>query len=222
MVQTEIILLSKLELLDNAKTAAISLFNQYFGGGMNSIVFQEIREAQGLAYSVYSTLSQARKSDQSDYLFSYVGIQSDKQREALSSMFELINNLPISPQAFEISKKAIFTNDLLELKQVKIVINSLEVLSREEELRFKSSLNYLILDEKINIPFWVGDRTLTKSGESFTFANRWNFGFDNVDRDGYFIGRKFNSINLSDDLVCLLYTSPSPRDRTRSRMPSSA
>ena len=24
------------------------------------------------------------------------------------------------------------------------------------------------------------------------------------------------------DLVCLLYTSPSPRDRTRSRMPSSA
>ena len=81
------------------------------------------------------------------------------------------------------SDKAIFTNDLLELKQVKIVINSLEVLSREEELRFKSSLNYLILDEKINIPFWVGDRTLTKSGESFTFANRWNFGFDNVDRD---------------------------------------
>ena len=25
-----------------------------------------------------------------------------------------------------------------------------------------------------------------------------------------------------DDLSCLLYTSPSPRDRTRSRMPSSA
>ena len=25
-----------------------------------------------------------------------------------------------------------------------------------------------------------------------------------------------------DELVCLLYTSPSPRDRTRSRMPSSA
>ena len=26
----------------------------------------------------------------------------------------------------------------------------------------------------------------------------------------------------SDSLYCLLYTSPSPRDRTRSRMPSSA
>ena len=27
---------------------------------------------------------------------------------------------------------------------------------------------------------------------------------------------------LADILTCLLYTSPSPRDRTRSRMPSSA
>lgn len=107
MVQTEIILLSKQELLDPSKTAAIRMFNQYFGGGMNSIVFQEIREAQGLAYAVYSTYSQASKPDRSDYLFSYVGIQSDKQREALSSMFSLINNLPESPQAFEIGKKAI-------------------------------------------------------------------------------------------------------------------
>ena len=27
---------------------------------------------------------------------------------------------------------------------------------------------------------------------------------------------------IDEDHVCLLYTSPSPRDRTRSRMPSSA
>ena len=29
-------------------------------------------------------------------------------------------------------------------------------------------------------------------------------------------------VHSADDLSCLLYTSPSPRDRTRSRMPSSA
>ena len=29
-------------------------------------------------------------------------------------------------------------------------------------------------------------------------------------------------VNEAKDIVCLLYTSPSPRDRTRSRMPSSA
>lgn len=99
------------------------------------------------------------------------------------------------------SEKAIFTNDLIELKQVKIEVNSLEAISRKDKLRFKSSLNYLILDEKISVPFWFGERTLTKSGESFSFENRWNIGYDNVDKDGYFIGRKLNSINLFDDFV---------------------
>ena len=99
------------------------------------------------------------------------------------------------------SEKAIFTNDLLELKQVKIEINSLEVISRKEKLRFKSSLNYLILDEKISLPFWFGERALTKSEESFSFENRWNLGFDNIDKDGYFIGRKMNTINLFNDFV---------------------
>ena len=28
--------------------------------------------------------------------------------------------------------------------------------------------------------------------------------------------------NVDNIMICLLYTSPSPRDRTRSRMPSSA
>ena len=40
-----------------------------------------------------------------------------------------------------------------------------------------------------------------------------------------FRGKEFSSTefkNKSTIAVCLLYTSPSPRDRTRSRMPSSA
>ena len=96
------------------------------------------------------------------------------------------------------SDKAIFSNDLIELKQVKIEINSIEATSRKEELRFKSSLNRLILDEKISIPFWVGDRTLTNK---LSYANKWNFGFDNTDKDGFFIGRKLNSINLFDEFI---------------------
>ena len=35
------------------------------------------------------------------------------------------------------------------------------------------------------------------------------------------LSRKFE-IENSQNKICLLYTSPSPRDRTRSRMPSSA
>ena len=47
------------------------------------------------------------ESRKNQIIYSYIGVQSDKQSEALSSMFSLINNLPKSPQAFEIGKKAI-------------------------------------------------------------------------------------------------------------------
>ncbi len=97
------------------------------------------------------------------------------------------------------SKKAIFSNDLLELKQAKLAINSLEVFPINEKLRFKSSLNYLILDEKVSIPFWLGSRNFDlKKVQS---ADRWNFGYENLDKDGYFIGRRINSIDINDDFV---------------------
>ena len=99
------------------------------------------------------------------------------------------------------SNKAIFSNDLLELKQVKIVINLLEVIPEEKQLIFNSSLNYLIFEEKLSIPFWLGKRTLKNNQEFFDFENRWNIGYDNLDKDGYFIGRKFNPINISDTFV---------------------
>ena len=94
------------------------------------------------------------------------------------------------------SKKAIFSNDLLELKQAKLAINSLEVFPINEKLRFKSSLNYLILEEKVSIPFWLGSRNFNIN--NFQPANTWNFGYENLDKDGYFI--------------CLLYTSDAADD----------
>ncbi len=97
------------------------------------------------------------------------------------------------------SKKAIFSNDLLELKQAKLAINSLEVFPINEKLRFKSSLNYLILDEKISIPFWLGSRNFDLKNDQL--ANTWNFGYENLDKDGYYIGRKINTIDLNDDFV---------------------
>ena len=129
-----------------------------------------------------------------------------KKKEVLNTPSKIENwlfftdKISIDGQKWE-SKKAVFSNDLLESKQVKLAINSLKVISEAEKLRFKSSINYLIFEEKVSIPFWLGDRTLTKSGEFFDFANRWNLGYEKLDKDGYFIGRKFNSIDISDDFV---------------------
>ncbi|MDW3192367.1 MAG: insulinase family protein [Cytophagales bacterium] len=107
MVQTEIIFLAKGENYDAQNEPAVRLFNEYFGGGMNSIVFQEIREAQGLAYSVFSTYSQPSKKDKANYLFAYVGTQADKQAEAMNAMMGLLNDMPESEEAFNIAKNAI-------------------------------------------------------------------------------------------------------------------
>ena len=50
-------------------------------------------------------------------------------------------------------EKAVFTNDLLEQKQAKIEINSLEITTENKQIKFKSSLNYLVLEEKVGVPF---------------------------------------------------------------------
>jgi len=99
------------------------------------------------------------------------------------------------------SPKAFFTNDLLSLKQVNLVINSLEAVSSKEELKFKSSLSYLVLDEKVSVPFWLGNRTFDKKEKRLILQNTWNLGYENVDKDGLYIGRRLKSIKLSDDFI---------------------
>ncbi len=107
MVQSEIVMVHKAGTFDPALTPTIQLFNEYFGGGMNSIVFQEIREAQGLAYSVYAGYSQPMEKGKPEFLFAYLGTQADKQPEAMKAMVNLINEFPESEIAFGIAKEGI-------------------------------------------------------------------------------------------------------------------
>jgi len=109
MVQTEFMMLSKSVTYDPGIVPEVRIFNEYFGSNMNSVVFQEIRESQGLAYSAYAGYSLGRKKERSNYLFSYVGTQADKQPEAMEAMLNLLNNMPESEAAFEIAKDAILS-----------------------------------------------------------------------------------------------------------------
>ena len=69
----------------------------------------------------------------------------------------------------------------------------------------------------------VGEHEVNSSSEFYEALNRYRPG-DVVSVKYYRRGRTYNTdITLRNYLnTCLLYTSPSPRDRTRSRMPSSA
>ncbi len=101
------------------------------------------------------------------------------------------------------SKQALLTNDLLETNQIKLQFNELEVYPYKEKLKFKSKINYLILEDKVIIPFWFGERTILKNSGNFAafdFENRWNIGYDKLNKDGFFMGRKLDSIKIKDDL----------------------
>jgi predicted Zn-dependent peptidase len=107
MKQAEIIMLSKGVNYDKNNIPKIRMFNEYFGGSMSSIVFQEMRESKALAYSVYSSYITADKKSDPNYVFSYIGTQADKLPEAMSGMMELINNMPDSKNNFLASQEAI-------------------------------------------------------------------------------------------------------------------
>ena len=86
------------------------MYNEYFGGGMSSVVFQDLRESKALAYSCYSTYRSPRDIKLPYYNFSYIGSQADKLPEALNGMNNLLNNMPKSENGFNAAKEAILQN----------------------------------------------------------------------------------------------------------------
>ena len=107
MKQAEIVILTEGEKYDSKNIPLISMYNEYFGGGMSSVVFQDLRESKALAYSCYSTYRKPADLNMPYYNFSYIGSQADKLPEAMSGMMNLLNNVPKSDIAFGAAKASI-------------------------------------------------------------------------------------------------------------------
>jgi predicted Zn-dependent peptidase len=87
-----------------------SLYNEYFGGGMSSIVFQEMREARGLAYSAWAGYVIPQKPQYAYYIQSFIATQNDKMMDAIGTFMEILNEMPESQKAFDIAKESMITN----------------------------------------------------------------------------------------------------------------
>jgi predicted Zn-dependent peptidase len=103
MVQAEVFFLTDGETFDAARIPEIRMFNEYFDGSMSSPVFQELREARGLAYSAFANYSTAAKANDPDYFYAYIGTQADKQPEAMDIMQGLLKNFPTSENGFHVA-----------------------------------------------------------------------------------------------------------------------
>ncbi|HWW43163.1 M16 family metallopeptidase [Pedobacter sp.] len=104
MVQSEIRWVRNDGMYNPELAGKINLFNNYFGGGMGSIVFQTIRESKALAYSTYAFYSAPDKKDKEYAMIAYVGSQADKMNDAVKGMNELLTVLPENEKSFEGAK----------------------------------------------------------------------------------------------------------------------
>ena len=86
--------------------AKIQVFNEYFGGGMNGVVFQELRESRGLAYSAFADFSTPVRKADSNYAYTYIISQNDKMMDCIKVFSNILDTLPQSPAAFELAKQA--------------------------------------------------------------------------------------------------------------------
>ncbi|MCJ8155480.1 insulinase family protein [Chryseobacterium sp. SSA4.19] len=101
MVQMEMSKVGRGDQLDINNLGKINVFNEYFGRGLSSIVFQEIRESKSLAYSAYVSYAANSELGHHDYITTYIGTQPDKLQVAVDTMAELMAELPEIPVQFE-------------------------------------------------------------------------------------------------------------------------
>ena len=85
----------------------VTLFNEYFGGGMNTIVFQELREARGLAYSASSFYNTPSKKDEPEWYYTMIISQNDKMMDCISVFNEILDEMPQSENAFNVAKQSL-------------------------------------------------------------------------------------------------------------------
>ncbi len=108
IVQADVLLVSKGTPVFNAEEYLYrDWYNEYFGYGLSSIVFQEIREAKALAYSTYAMYSAPARADRAHYLRAYVGTQPDKLPDALPALLGIIDQMPVVGAQIENARQSI-------------------------------------------------------------------------------------------------------------------
>ena len=166
MKQAEVVMYTRGSKLNKDEYSIIKFHNEYFGGGMSSIVFQEMRESKALAYSVYSTYTIPKKLDDSHYGFSYVGTQADKLGDAMQGMLGLLTQMPEANSNMETAREGI-------LQKI-----------RTERITKAKVLDYYEEVKKVNIDYDMR-RDLYKNVSAFTMEDLTNFHNTHVKSDNY-------------------------------------
>lgn len=83
------------------------LFSEYLSGSMSSLVFQEIRESRGLAYSAYSRFTWGSTLRDESGLLGYMSTQADKVPVAVETFLGLLRADDIAPERVVTAKASL-------------------------------------------------------------------------------------------------------------------
>ncbi len=107
-VQADVLMVSRgTPTFDLEESLMRDWFNEYFGYGLSSIVFQEIRESRALAYSTYALYTAPKKRDWAHYLQAYLGTQPDKLPDAIPFLLKILEDMPAITTTMENARLSI-------------------------------------------------------------------------------------------------------------------
>ncbi len=110
MVQAEVLWVRNSGEYQEQEVPVAWLFNEYFDGGMGTVVFQELRESKALAYSTYANYSVTSRPDRPNYILAYIGTQSDKLMDAVPAMVALFNRPPMEEKEIRNARNSLKQN----------------------------------------------------------------------------------------------------------------
>ncbi len=99
--QSDIILFAKGDNYTKDQEAKFDAFNQYFSGGFNGLVMQELRELRSFAYSAGASYVTPALDNNPAYFIGSIGTQNDKAVDALREFLVLIDDMPEKPERME-------------------------------------------------------------------------------------------------------------------------
>ena len=142
-----------------------NMYNEYFSGSMNAIVFQEMREARGLAYSAYAYLNAPSKLNRPYIMRSFIATQNDKMADASKVFLEIINDMPESENAFTLAKDGLITRlrtERIIKEDVLWAYISAQDLGQNSDSRkelFEKAQTMTLADVKAFQEKWIKNRT---------------------------------------------------------------
>ena len=129
----------------NSKDRFISkAYNKYFGSGMSSIVFQEIREFRSLAYSAWGFYVRPNRNGKRGDFVGYVGCQADKTIDAISVFKDITFNMPEKPERINQIKSSLIqtiNSERHNFRQYPSIVRDWKRMSYFEDPR-KKQVNY--------------------------------------------------------------------------------